>query len=328
MTTPSPPPLRIAVLDDYARAALRLADWDRLGAEVTVFDDTLADPQALAARLAPFDVICLMRERTPMPAALIEALPRLRLIVTSGPRNASIDVAAAAARGIAVSGTQSRKTTTSELAMLMILALNRRLLPEVAALHAQGWQAGLGRDLAGLTLGLIGLGTIAAQMAALGRAFGMDVIAWSQNLTEERAAGLGVARAASLPALMAASDVSSVHLVLSERSRGLVGAEAFAAARPGHVFVNTSRGPIVDTGALLAGLRAGRPAMAGLDVFDREPLPMDDPLRDPALIGEGRLLLTPHLGYTTEATFRLFYAQTVEAIEAWAAGAPIRLIPA
>lgn len=328
MTTARNAALRIAVLDDYAHAALDLADWDRLGATVTVFDDTLDAHDALVARLAPFDVICLMRERTPMPKDLIDALPALRLIVTSGPRNAAIDLAAAAARGITVCGTQSRKTTTSELAMLMILALNRRLLPEVAALHGQGWQAGLGRDLAGLTLGLIGLGNIGAQMAALGRAFGMEVIAWSQNLTEARAAERGVARAPSLPALMAQSDVSSVHLVLSERTRGLVGAEAFAAAKPGHVFVNTSRGPIVDSAALLDGLRAGRPAMAGLDVFDREPLPREDPLRDPDLIAAGRLLLTPHLGYTTEATFRLFYEQTVEAIASWAAGAPVRVIAA
>ena len=316
--------MRIAVLDDYAGAALRLADWSGLG-EVEVFGDTVTGIDVLEARLKPFEVICVMRERTPMTAALMARLPNLRLIVTTGPRNASIDLAAAKARGVLVSGTESRKTTTSELAMLMILALNRRLLPEVAALHgAPGWQLGLGRDLAGLTLGLIGLGNIGAQMASLGRAFGMEIVAWSQNLTQARCDEVGAARMQSLPALMARADVSSVHLVLSDRSKGLVGAEAFAAAKPGHVFVNTSRGPIVDSAALLAGLRAGRPAIAGLDVFDTEPLPMDDPLRDRALIERGALLLTPHLGYTTQATFEVFYRQTVEAVRAWQAGAPIR----
>ncbi len=317
--------MKIAILDDYADAARGLADWDSLGAEIKVFRETIAGA-ALAERLAPFDVLCLMRERTPLTADLIAALPNLRLIVTSGPRNASIDLAAARARGITVSGTQSRKTTTSELAMLMILALNRRLIPEVSHMAAQGWQQGLGRDLAGLTLGVIGLGNIGVQMAALGRAFGMEILAWSQNLTEARAAEVGATRAASLPDLMAGSDVSTVHLVLSDRSRGLIGAEAFAAARPGHVFVNTSRGPIVDTGALLAGLRQGKPHAAGLDVYDTEPLPMDHPLRDADLFAEGRLLLSPHLGYATQATFRLFYEQMVEAIAAWAAGAPVRTL--
>ena len=314
--------MKIAILDDYARAALRLADWDGLG-EVSVFADTITG-DALCARLLPFDVLCLMRERTPLDADLIAALPNLRLIVTSGPRNASIDLDAARAAGITVCGTESRKTTTSELATLMMLALNRRLLPEVAALHDTGWQSGLGRDVAGLTLGLIGLGNIGAQMVTIGKALGMGVVAWSPNLTDARCAALGVGRMDSLPDLMARADVVSVHMVLSDRSRGLVDAAAFAAARPGQVFINTSRGPLVDTAALLDGLRRGRPAMAGLDVFDVEPLPLDDPLHDADLIASGRLLLTPHLGYATEATFRLFYTQTVDAIRAFQAGAPIR----
>lgn len=314
--------MKIAILDDYAETALRLADWQGLG-EVTAFTDTVTG-DALTERLRPFDVICLMRERTPMPADLIAALPNLRLIVTTGPKNASIDVAAARAAGITVCGTESRKTTTSELTTLMMLALNRRLLPEVAALHDTGWQAGLGRDVAGLTLGLIGLGNIGAQMVVIGKALGMGVVAWSPNLTDARCASLGVTRMNTLPDLMARADVASVHMMLSDRSRGLVGHDAFAAARPGQVFINTSRGPLVDTAALLDGVRAGRPAMAGLDVFDVEPLPMDDPLRDAALIASGRLLLTPHLGYTTDATFRLFHTQTVEAIRAFQAGTPIR----
>lgn len=318
--------MKIAILDDYADKALTLADWDSLSAQVTVFKDTITDMDALVDRLLPFDVICIMRERTPFGADLINRLPNLRLLVTSGPRNLSIDLAAAKAKGITVCGTQSRKTTTSELAMTMILSLSRRIVPEVRSMETNGWQSGLGRDLAGLTLGLIGAGNIGAQMANLGRAFGMDVVAWSQNLTDERAAEIGARRMESLPALMAEADVATVHLVLSDRSRGLIGAEAFAAAKEGQVFINTSRGPIVDTDALLDAMRAGRPYGAGLDVFDVEPLPMDHPLRDQDLTGSGRLLLTPHLGYCTEQTFSIFYTQMVEAVAAWAAGDPIRVM--
>jgi phosphoglycerate dehydrogenase-like enzyme len=316
--------LKIAILDDYAGVALQMADWPSLGAEVSVFRDTLIDEDALAARLAPFDVICLMRERTPMPASLITRLPALKLIVTSGPRNLSIDLAAAKARGITVCGTGSRKTSTSELAMLLTLALARGLMPEAASMRAGGWQIGIGRDLHGLTLGLVGLGTIGAQMAALGRAFGMQVIAWSRNLTQARCAELGVGYRAELRALMADADAVSIHLVLSERTTGLIGAEAMSAMKPDGILVNTSRGPIIDDGALLAALRAEPGRRAGLDVFDVEPLPASHPLRDTALMDAGRLLLTPHIGYVTEPTWRLFYGQTVEAIAAWAAGAPIR----
>ena len=317
--------MAIAILDDYSGAALRLADWSGLG-EITVFSDTITDHAALVARLMPFEVICLMRERTPMPKALIEALPNLRLIVTSGPKNAAIDVAAAKARGITVCGTESRKTTTSELSILMMLALNRRLLPEAASLNAGGWQAGLGRDVAGLTLGLVGLGNIGAQMAVLGKALGMEIAAWSQNLSDERCESLGVRKMASLGELLAVSDVASVHLILSERTTGLIGRAALASAKTGMVLINTSRGPIIDSAAVLDWLRRDLTAKAGLDVFDSEPLPQDDPLRADDLIAEGRLLLTPHLGYTVEATFRLFYAQTAEAIRAWRAGNPIRVI--
>ncbi|PQO21803.1 hydroxyacid dehydrogenase [Rhodobacteraceae bacterium WD3A24] len=317
--------MKIAVLDDYAGVSQDLADWSGLG-EITVFNDTLKDEARLIERLEPFEVICAMRERTPLPARVIEALPNLRLIVTSGPRNHSIDMDAARARGIPVCATESRKTTTSELAMTMALALNRRLIPEAESLRAGGWQTGLGRDLGGLTLGLIGLGTIGAQMAALGRAFGMEIAAWSQNLKQERCDEVGARRCDSLAALMAASDVVSIHMILSERTRGLVDAEALAAMRSDAVLINTSRGPIVDSDALLEGLRNGRPHKAGLDVFDEEPLPADHPLLDRALIDSGRLLLTPHLGYTTEATFRVFYEQTVEDIRAWRDGAPIRVL--
>lgn len=319
--------MKIAVLDDYTNQSQSLADWSGLG-DVTVFQDTITDATELAARLQPFDVLCLMRERTPLPASILHTLPNLQLIVTSGLRNASIDIGAAHERGVTVCGTESRKTTTSELALLMMLALNRRLLPETAILTAGGWQGKLGRDMAGLTLGLIGLGTIGAQMAIFGKALGMQVAAWSSNLTEARCEELGVTRIASLHDLMAMSDVVSVHLVLSDRSLGLVGATEFAAMKPGAVFLNTSRAPIMNTSALLAGLHAGRPAMAGIDVFDAEPLPADDPLQDAALISSGRLLLTPHLGYATESTFRLFYTQTVEAIRAFQNGTPIRVLQA
>ena len=317
--------MKIAILDDYAGVALDYGDWSGLG-DVTVFSDTLAPGPALIERLAPFEVLCVMRERTPLPASVIRALPRLRLIVTSGPKNASIDLDAARDCGMTVCGTASRKTTTSELTLLMMLALNRRLIPEVAALRRGGWQAGLGRDMAGLRLGLVGLGTIGAQMASLGRALGMEVAAWSANLTDARAAEAGAIRAESLTALMAQSDVVSVHLVHSARTHHLIGAEGFAAMKPGAVFLNTSRAGIVDTAALIAGLHAGRPAMAGIDVFDREPLPADDPLHDAALQDQGRLLLTPHLGYTTEATFRLFYRETADAVRAFAAGSPVRVL--
>ncbi len=315
--------MKIAILDDYAGVALEYGDWAGLG-EIAVFRDTLPMGPALIARLAPFEVLCIMRERTPLPAELIAALPNLRLIVTSGPRNGSIDLHAAKAAGITVCGTESRKTTTAELTLALMLALNRQLLPNLAALQAGQWQGPLGRDLAGLTLGLVGLGKIGAQVGALGRALGMRVCAWSQNLSAARAQECDATRMETLGALMAESDVVSVHLVLSERTRGLIRAAEFAAMKPGCVFINTARAGLVDMQALRAGLQSGRPAAAGLDVFDREPLPMTDPLRDDALIAQGRLLLTPHLGYTTEATMRLFYTQSAEAVRAWQKGAPIR----
>ncbi|MEL6480249.1 MAG: D-2-hydroxyacid dehydrogenase family protein [Pseudomonadota bacterium] len=319
--------LRIAVLDDYQGVALDLADWSRLeaqGAEITVFRDTIGGP-ALIERLEPFDVVCLMRERTPFPAEVIEALPNLRLIVTTGARNLSIDTGAARARGITVSGTASRGPTTSQFTMALILSATRRIVPESQAMAAGGWQRGLGRDLDGLTLGLIGLGRLGAQVAALARPFGVNLIAWSENLTEERCDEVGgVRRMESLEALMAEADIASVHLLLSDRTRGLIGAEALGCMNPDALLVNTSRGPIVAWRALLDALHAGRPGMAAIDVYDEEPVPADHPLRDRALIEDGRLLLTPHIGYVSEQTYRIFYRETVDAIEAWRAGQPIR----
>ncbi|GGK20471.1 D-2-hydroxyacid dehydrogenase family protein [Salinarimonas ramus] len=322
MTSEAP---KVAILDDYAGAALTLADWSGVG-DVTVFSDTIADPSALVARLRPFEVVCIMRERTPLPASILSALPNLRLVVTTGMRNQSLDIAAAEALGVRVCGTEIRGTTTAELTLALILALSRRIPVEAASLAHGSWQTGLGRDLDGLTLGVIGLGKLGSRTAALAQAFGMRVQAWSQNLTRERCDEVGVAHAPTLGALLETSDVVSVHLLLSERTRGLLGAAEFAAMKPDAIFVNTSRAPIADAAALVESMRRGRPGMAALDVFDEEPLPAGSPLRDRALMESGRLLLTPHLGYATQATFRLFYEQTAEAVRAWRAGAPVRAL--
>ena len=319
--------MQIAVLDDYANVSQKVADWSVLkGDDITVFNDTIADQDQLVARLMPFEVICMMRERTPFPARLINALPNLKLLVTSGPRNLSIDLDAAAASNVTVCSTESRKTTTSELSMLLMLSLSRNLIPEVKAMDSTGWQTGLGRDLHGLSLGLIGLGKIGAQMAVLGKAFGMEVNAWSPNLEPEKCEQSEVHYRATLPELMSASDVVSVHMVLSDRTEGLVNSEAFSAMREKAIFINTSRGPIANEKALLAGLKKGKPWKAGIDVYSEEPLPKNHWLRDSELLESGRLLLSPHLGYVTEQTWQVFYSQTVDAIEAWKNGAPIRVL--
>lgn len=319
--------LKIAVLDDYANVSMQMADWTSLeDTEIEVFSDTLANETAVVERLLAFDVVCLMRERTPFPATIINALPHLKLIVTTGPRNLSIDLAAASARDIPVCGTQSRKTSTAELTLLLMLTQSRGLPLEMANLASHGWQRSLGRDLNGLELGLIGLGNIGRQVATLASAFGMRVHAWSPNLTAERCDELGVTWQPDLPSLMANADIVSVHMVLSDRTENLVDAKAFACMRERALFINTSRGPIANEQALLKGLAAGRPHAAALDVYAEEPLPMDSPLRDKALIESGRLLLSPHLGYVTEQTWKIFYSQTVEAILAWRRGSPIRLL--
>lgn len=318
--------MRIAILDDWSDSAHAMADWDGLSCDITVFRDTLHDEDALCARLAPFDIICLMRERSKMPASLITRLPNLRLIVTTGMRNLALDVDAAKAQGVVVCGTDTRKTTASELAMTLILAMARGLIPQAQSIASGGWQRGLGRDLDGMTLGLIGAGAIGAQMAARARPFGMNIIAWSQNLTEARCAELQIQRASSLADLMSRSDAISIHVVLSDRTRHLVDKAALAAMKPDAMLVNTSRGPIVDTQALLEALRAAPGRQAALDVFPVEPLPSTDLVRDAALIAAGQLLLTPHIGYVTEASWRLFYQQTVEAIHAFQSGTPVRVL--
>jgi phosphoglycerate dehydrogenase-like enzyme len=314
--------MRIAILDDYQDIARSLADWDRLpaGATLTVFTDHVADPDELVARLEPFEVLCVMRERTPLPAAILARLPNLKLIVTTGPHNASIDLAAAAARGVTVCGTGGLGYTTAELAWALVLSLALRLPEQTEAMRTGGWQVGVGRRLKGATLGVVGLGRLGGLVAGYAHAFGMEVLAWSRNLTAERAAECGAARV-GLDQLLAQSDYVTIHLRLSERSRGLIGAAEIARMKPGAYLINTSRAPIVDTDALVAAVRAGALAGAALDVFDTEPLPADDPLRR-----EPNILLTPHIGYVAEENYRIYFPDTLEAILAYIGGAPVRVI--
>ena len=315
---------RVAILDDYQKVAERSADWTALpkDVEVTFFHDHLDEPDRLVARLAPFAVVGIMRERTPFPGALLERLPNLRLLITTGPRNASVDVAAAQRLGITVCGTGSSGHATAELAMALILALARGLPAETASMQAGGWQVGLGRDLAGTTLGVIGLGRLGSRIAGLGQAFGMTTIAWSQNLTEAAAAEAGVRRVDKAE-LFRSADFVSVHVQLSQRTRGLIGGADLDLMKPDAYLINTSRGPIVDEDALLDALQAGRIAGAALDVYDREPLPPDDRLRRIP-----NLLLTPHIGYVTRETYTVFYRDMVEGIAAFLAGRPQRVIGA
>jgi phosphoglycerate dehydrogenase-like enzyme len=313
---------RIAVLDDYQNVARTMADWRSLPdtCEVTVFNDHVADPAALAVRLQPFEIVCAMRERTPFTADLFDKLPNLRLLVTTGPRNASIDVRAANTRDITVCGTDSHPTGTPELTWALILALARRFTVEGANMREGRWQTTVGADLAGRTLGILGLGRLGSRVAAIGQAFGMDVLAWSQNLTDARAAECGVTRVDKAD-LLGRADYLTIHLVLSDRTRGLIGRAELAAMKPTAFLVNTSRAPIVDTNALVEALARGTIAGAGIDVYDVEPATPDHPLR--AL---PNVVLTPHIGYVTESSYRMFYGQTVEDIAAWLAGTPIRVV--
>ena len=313
---------RVAILDDYQRVALRMADWGTLpaGTEVKVFEDHLAGLDAVAARLAGFEVIMAMRERTPFPRALLDRLPRLKLLVTTGMRNASIDVQAAADRGIAVCGTAGLPYPTAELTWALILALVRRVPTEDRATREGRWQVSVGLGLNGKTLGVLGLGTLGSRVARVGRALEMTVLGWSQNLTAERATEVG-ATLVGKDELLARADVATIHLVLGERTRGLIGARELALMKPSAYFVNTSRGPIVDEGALVRALREGKIAGAGLDVFDEEPLPLDHPFRHLP-----NTVITPHLGYVTEEGYRIFYGQALEDIQAYLRGQPIRVL--
>lgn len=314
----------IAILDDYQSVALKTADWSQLAANHTikVFRVPFSSPADAATALVQFDIICAMRERTPFNAEMLARLPNLKLLVTTGHRNASIDVAAAKARGIIVSGTDAPGTATAELAMALVLGLSRHLMTEASAMREGRWQTTVGRDLHGHTLGLVGLGRLGGQMARYGLAFGMKVIAWSQNLTAEAAAKHGVTRVEKAD-LFKLADVISIHTKLSPRTVGLVGAAELGLMKRDALLINTSRGPIVDEGALLSALREGRIGGAGIDVYEPEPLPPNHPLRTTP-----RTLLTPHIGYVTEDTYRAFYGGTVAAIEAWLAGSPIHILPA
>jgi phosphoglycerate dehydrogenase-like enzyme len=315
---------RLAILDDYQGVALALGQWDRLpeALRIEVFRDTVADPDALAERLRPFDALVIMRERTPFPRGLVERLPNLRLLVTTGMRNRSLDLAACAEKGVTVSGTPGFGNPTVDLAWGLILSLARRIPEQERALREGRWQVALGNGLEGKTLGVLGLGNLGARVAKVGAAFGMRVVAWSPNLTEERAAAAGAARV-DKAALMAESDVLTLHIVLSERSRGIVGAGDIARMKPGAVVVNTSRGPLIDQAALIAALREGRIAGAGLDVYDQEPLPPDHPI-----LSAPNTVLTPHLGYVTEENYRVYFDGAVEAVQGYLDNGPVRVLRA
>jgi phosphoglycerate dehydrogenase-like enzyme len=313
---------RVAVLDDYQEVALTSADWSAVTgrADVTIFTEHIADSGDLARRLAPYEVIVAMRERTPFRAPLLDQLPALRLLITTGMRNASLDLVAAQRRGVTVCGTGGSGPGAPELTWALIMAVVRNIPQEDALVRAGGWQAAVGRELAGSTLGLLGLGRIGERVARYAHAFDMDVIAWSQNLTDSRARSCG-ARLAAKAELFAQADIVSVHLQLSGRTAGLVGADELALLGAEGYLVNTSRGPIVDEEALVAALRGNVIAGAGLDVFAVEPLPGDHPLRSLP-----NTVITPHIGYVTAQGYEVFYRDIVADIAAWLDGSPVRVI--
>jgi len=308
--------VKVAVLDDYQNVALSYADWSPVTARasVTVFNDHLDDADAVVERLLPFDVVCVMRERTPLTRAIIERLPRLKLIASTGPRNAAIDTDAAAEHGVAVAHTGYTPESTVELTWALILASARHITAENASLRAGGWQLYVGDDLANKTLGVIGLGQTGSRVAKVGLAFGMNVIAWSQNLTADAAAAAG-ARLVSKEELLREADVISIHLVLSPRTTGLIGAPEFALMKPTARLINTSRGPIVVEADLVDALASHRIAGAAVDVFDKEPLPPGHPFRSAE-----NLLATPHIGGNAPSLFKLFYRETVDNVSAWLDG--------
>lgn len=322
MTAQMTPLTKIAILDDYQGVALSMGPWDRLpaGVEVTVFRDTIKDQDALVARLLPFDAILAMRERTPFPGALIKRLPNLKLLMTTGERNRSLDIATANAQGVTVCGTSSSGAPTVDITWGLILNLMRDLPAQAASLRAGTWQTSVGTAVGGQTLGIVGLGKLGTAVAKVGQAFGMKVIAWSTNLTAEAAAAVGVTRVEKQE-LFAQSDVVSLHMILSDRSRGIVGAAELAAMKPSAFIVNTSRGPLIDQAALIAALQEGRIAGAGLDVYDEEPIPATHPL-----MSAPNALLLPHLGYVSKQNYAAYFKGAVEVIEAFIAGNPIRVL--
>lgn len=312
--------MRVVVLDDYQGVAASCADWTGLDCDVTFIEQHLGSAADVIGALDEAEVVVAMRERTTFDASVLDRLPGLRLLVTTGMRNASIDLAAAARNEIAVCGTRSPGHATAELAFAFVQLLARGLTAEIESVETGGWQVGLGRDLRGATLGVVGLGRLGSQVAQLGQAFGMDVLSWSENLDAARAEELGV-RAVPRAELFENADFISVHLRLSERTRRLIGADEFAMMKSDAFLINTSRGAIVDQDALLAAVRSGSIGGAGIDVFDQEPLRPDHPFRR-----ERRILATPHIGYVTRETYEVFYSDVVEDIAAWIAGSPIRVL--
>ena len=313
--------LRCAILDDYLNLSLKLADWSKIEdrVDVTVFNQPFASPEAAVSALKDFEIILAMRERTPFPRAMFDQLPKLKLLITSGMRNNSIDMAAAKDKGVVVCGTQWPRDPTAPLTMGMILELTRNIGRENARMHAGEYlQKHVGIEIEGKTLGVIGLGKLGAKVAGLAKAFGMNVIAWSPNLTAERCKEVGVTYATK-EELFATADIITIHVVLSDRSRGLVGAADLNRMKPTSFIVNTARGPIIDEMALLETLKARKIAGAAVDVFSVEPLPVDHPFRK-----LDNLVLTPHLGYVTQETFIAHYTQMVEGIGGWFKGEPVR----
>jgi len=317
--------VRAAILDDYQNVAMKMADWSAISkdVEIKVFNVPLGAPDAVIKALQGFAVVVGMRERTAFPRKVIEALPDLKLLITTGARNNSFDVKACAERGVTVCGTGSFGSPTTGIAFGLMLELTRRIGFENARLKAGApWQVTVGRDLEGLTLGILGLGKLGQRSAAVGKAFGMKTIAWSQNLTEDKAKAAGADLVAKED-LFRNADFITIHLVLSDRSRGLVGAKELGLMKKTSYLINTSRGPIVDEKALIAALQNNTIAGAGLDVFDVEPLPLDHPFRK-----MDNVVITPHLGYVSEQNYRKYFPEVVEDIRAWLDGKPVRVIDA
>ncbi len=305
--------MKIAILDDYQNVGLKMADWSAVSerAEIAVFNDHIADPPALVERLLPFEVVCVMRERTPMPQEVLQRLPRLKLIASTGSRNPSIDMEAAKELGITVTATGYSSSPTIELTWALLLASVRGIVQENNSIRDGGWQKSVGQDLKGTTLGVVGLGNVGGQVARIGLAFGMKIIAWSQNMTQEIAEALG-ARLVSKDELFRQADIVTIHLILSGRTRGIVGAAELGLMKPTSRLINTSRGPIVDEASLIKALGSHAIAGAAIDVFDQEPLPLEHPFRS-----MDNALTTPHVGYVTEGLYRMCYADTVANISAW-----------
>jgi phosphoglycerate dehydrogenase-like enzyme len=305
--------MKIAILDDDQNVGLKMTDWSALSgrAEIAVFNDHVADPSALVERLLPFDVLCVMRERTPLPREVLERLPRLKLIASTGSRNPSIDMEAAKELGITVTATGYSSSPTIELTWALLLASVRGIVQENNSIRDGGWQKSVGQDLKGTTLGVVGLGNVGGQVARIGLAFGMKIIAWSQNMTPEIAEAAG-ARLVSKDELFRQADIVTIHLILSRRTKGIVGTAELGLMKPTSRLINTSRGPIVDEASLIKALGSHAIAGAAIDVFDQEPLPSEHPFRS-----MDNVLTTPHVGYVTEGLYRMFYADTVANISAW-----------